>query len=313
MWVGIGCLGIIVMFFIISVGAKNDNSVVIWFGIFGIMISSFSSYYLEKKRERDKEEKIIRQNYQMSKSIKSELDLAFNKLKRDFFYASQEAVSADLSSMIAIDEDNKKIAIIYNTYDNKGLELSQALSRINYTSKIFNYDDILQSEIIEDGATVTRTSRSDQLGGALLGGLIAGGVGAVIGGLSAATASSTQVGQVQLQIVVNDSQKSFYRITFGSFDQAVPKSSLEYKKVYDDVLHWHNILSYLIKNVNKVGSNEDEANDAANQASNHHVIVQDVHGQKMSLADELLKLSELVKQGVITQEEYEKLKLQLIK
>lgn len=85
MWVGIGCLGIIVMFFIISVGAKNDNSVVIWFGIFGIMISSFSSYYLEKKRERDKEEKIIRQNYQMSKSIKSELDLAFNKLKRDFF------------------------------------------------------------------------------------------------------------------------------------------------------------------------------------------------------------------------------------
>lgn len=68
------------------------------------------------------------------------------------------------------------------------------------------------------------------------------------------------------------------------------------------MLHWHNILSYLIKNVNKVGSNEDEANDVANQASNHNVNVQDVHEQKLSLADELLKLSKLVKQGVITYE-----------
>ncbi|MEK5444442.1 hypothetical protein [Fredinandcohnia sp. FSL W7-1320] len=47
----------------------------------------------------------------------------------------------------------------------------------------------------------------------MLGGIVAGGVGAVIGGLSGSQTSTNEVKKIQLQVVVNDTKKSFNRIT----------------------------------------------------------------------------------------------------
>lgn len=70
---------------------------------------------------------------------------------------------------------------------------------------MYSYWDILASEVIEEGGTVTRTQRSSQIAGTLIGGLALGGVGAIIGGLSGTT-KTTKNDMVTplLRVIVND-------------------------------------------------------------------------------------------------------------
>lgn len=232
-----------------------------------------------------------------SKQLEVDLDQILSKLGP--FKWSQKFYAVDKESMIAIDEENKKICIINNQYNNLNIELSKSFSKFDYKAMVFNYNDILQSEIIEDNNIITKTSRSGQLGGAILGSILAGGVGAVIGSLGASKTSSTTTKKMQLQIVVNNSEKSFYRILFSSFPEALPKTNYQYKKVYDEILHWHNILSYLIKSVD-----ENELNNIDSP--------KEIKKQNLSISNELLQLSELLKNELITKEEYEKLKMKII-
>src|SRR4029077_10895565 len=50
--------------------------------------------------------------------------------------------------------------------------------------RMLRYRDILSAEIIQDSYSVTKTSRTSQAGAALLGGVLFGGVGAVVGALT---------------------------------------------------------------------------------------------------------------------------------
>jgi hypothetical protein len=49
--------------------------------------------------------------------------------------------------------------------------------RQNLTTRIISYRDLLSSEIFEDGTTITKTVRSSQVGGGLIGAIALGGVG----------------------------------------------------------------------------------------------------------------------------------------
>src|SRR5690606_13701944 len=51
------------------------------------------------------------------------------------------------------------------------------------------FSSILETEIIIDGSTITKTSRGGLVLGTAVGGVLGGGVGALIGGLSASTTS----------------------------------------------------------------------------------------------------------------------------
>jgi len=48
--------------------------------------------------------------------------------------------------------------------------------RQNLTTRIISYRDLLSSEIFEDGTTITKTVRSGQVGGALIGAIALGAV-----------------------------------------------------------------------------------------------------------------------------------------
>ncbi len=61
---------------------------------------------------------------------------------------------------IAIDEKERKVALVQDG-----------------DCQIFNYRDVLESKIVEDGQEITTTSRSSQIGGALVGSILAGGRG----------------------------------------------------------------------------------------------------------------------------------------
>lgn len=186
---------------------------------------------------------------------------------------------------IAIDEKNKKICLI--TYNN----LSKLIDLC-----VLEYKDILSSEIFVDGVTITKTSRSSQIGGALIGDLLFGSVGAVIGGLSGGKVSSEEVKKIDLQIVVNRTSNPIHDINF--LNTKCKKNGITYNKAMEKVRHWHGLLAILIKQADL----EDAKKEKDSEPSKGN-----------SIADELSKLAELCKQGLLTEEEFKTQKTKLLK
>lgn len=100
---------------------------------------------------------------------------------------------------IAIDDQSKQICLIKD----------EAL-------RFITYSDMIESEIMLGADTITKTSRSSQLAGAAVGGLLLGGAGAVIGGLSGKTVASQNVKEVSLKLLINDTSNPVHLIVFNS-------------------------------------------------------------------------------------------------
>lgn len=189
------------------------------------------------------------------------------------------------SSLLSIDENSKKLCII----------------RYGMPEDIINFKDILQSEIIEDGVSVTKTSRGSQVGGALIGGVLAGGVGALIGGLSGAQETTQEVKKVQLQIIVNDIKKPVKLITFLNETTPKKKSDEIYKIIYKNVNHWQKVFSVIIKQVDDEDKQKERNSLKDTFTSSHN-----------STADELKKLADLKRDGILSEEEFFQQKQKLL-
>lgn len=87
------------------------------------------------------------------------------------FKTSQKYVDTVSEAGIAVDEDAKNICFFQKKDD-------------RLKAHFYAYHQIIECELTEDGNTISKTSRASQLGCALVGGLVAGGVGAIVGGLS---------------------------------------------------------------------------------------------------------------------------------
>ena len=207
------------------------------------------------------------------------------------FTVSQQFQSFDDRCSLLLDEKRKKVCFIFAN-DN--------------VTEIYDYKDILESEILEDGKSITTTTRSSQIGGALIGHAIAGKAGLVVGGLSGKKTTEQEVYKIDLKVIVNNTKNPNKVINFYTADTTskgkilpVKKGSAEYNKANSLVNHWHSLLSLLIKqedNINlenKIGSYVKSSN-------------------KLSVADEIKKLSELLDQGLITKEEFHQQKQKLL-
>jgi len=87
--------------------------------------------------------------------------------------------------------------------------------------------DILSSEILEDGSTLTKTSRTNQARGALLGGILSDSLKAVVDGLLDSTVLKNLVNIIELTMAVNNKFNSIYTINF--LDIRTKKYSMIYK------------------------------------------------------------------------------------
>lgn len=148
------------------------------------------------------------------------------------FSASKEIMGKDGFSGIAVDVSRKKICLI-------------KLDGINTKHRVIDYHNIVSSEIIEDGTSVTKTSRTSQVGGAIIGGLAFGGVGALVGGLTGAKKTSDKVNNIDLQIIVNDPLDPLHKINFLNLPTG--KHSILYKEAIDKAKNWHATVEILIK------------------------------------------------------------------
>lgn len=183
--------------------------------------------------------------------------------------------------LIAIDDNKKQIAI----KEHEG------------TIVIYSYNDILSCEIVEDGETVYQKSRT--IGRSIVGGVIAGGAGAVIGGLSGKTKEKKEIKSLVLRVVFKSTNKPIVKLGFIDAERSKEKVDLSqpyyaqlYKEALDSVKDWKDTFEIIIDSVNS------EKEGASNSYS--------------SVSDELLKLNDLKEKGILTEDEFEQQKRKLL-
>lgn len=155
-------------------------------------------------------------------------------------------------------------------------------------NSIFEFANLLSFELLEDGETVTKGG----LGRAVAGGLLFGGVGAIVGGVTGGKKSKNVCTSMRIKITLRDSYRSTVYIPFilsetktrGFIYQAAQSSAQE-------------CLSALQIISDQCQSEKESTSDRRSNAS---------------AADEILKFKQLMDTGVISPEEFERKKKQLL-
>lgn len=155
------------------------------------------------------------------------------------FHADDSYLSDDYLSGIALDQDKEIIVILVRQNINS-----------NFNSFTFDFKDIMECSIIEDEEIITKTSKSLAIGGAL----VAGGTGAMVGGLLGDKYSNEKVFKATLSIVVNDLMNPFYEINFLNSNMLVDRNSELYQTVYKDMYKWHKRIGLILNRNEKSNS-----------------------------------------------------------
>lgn len=185
-----------------------------------------------------------------------------------------------VSSYFAMDDNSEQWAIA------KGLFPSYK----NCTP--YDYADIVDFELLEDGSSISRGG----LGRALVGGALFGGVGAIVGGVTGKKKNKLTCTSLMIKITVNDTARPVEYIKF--ITSSTYKTGLVYKSAYKNA---QEIMSLLQLIANKVCEKKAAA-------QNPPVVVM----QSVSAVDEIRKLKELLDDGIISQDEFEAKKKQLL-
>lgn len=224
----------------------------------------------------------ISQKDERKKAIQA-IQAALEKIED--FTSSQSFVGEDGESGIAIDESRAAVCLLSRK--------SEGVS-----TRVIEYKDVLSCELYEDGQTVTKTSRSSQIGGALVGGIALGAAGAVIGGLSGKTVSEKgKVKRIDLRLIVNDTQSPCQDVNFLNLE--CKTDEFLYKTAIEQARHWHGLIAVIIKKADQ----KDEGPATATRKGESNTD---------SIADEISKLAQLKSEGILTDDEFQYQKMKLL-
>lgn len=156
---------------------------------------------------------------------------------------------------------------------------------------IINFSDIIECQIIEDSNTVMK----GDVGRAVVGGALAGGVGAIVGANT--RASKNVINSLQIRIITKNISNSLY--TIDLIKTEIGKNSMEYRNAMNFANNVYAILTSIITNNNKV-SNNLGGKKTMEQNDNSNFI------------EQLERLSKLKNDGMITEKEFEESKQKIL-
>ncbi len=209
------------------------------------------------------------------------------------FIPSQIIIGQHLNYGLAIDEERNKICLLIITnFFSKNPNINP-----NVSTRIIPYKDILSVELFQNGTSITKTVRSSQIGGAVVGGFLLGGAGAVIGGLSGKTETTGKVNHIALRLTINDVKNPLHDIILLDKEE----SEYIYKQQLQLARHWHGIIEVVIKR-----ADEEEKKLQVIEQENIKIVPQ------YSIADEIKKLADLHSSGFLTLEEFQQQKAKLL-
>ncbi len=242
------------------------------FGIFlllsgGTYVASFAVLKLASSSKRQKAQE---QNNREKKSKEFSLDFTTTK---------------KIGSFIAFDNDRKKWAKLYK---GSALEVNQSAIGISNSTnttieEVYNYDDIVNFELLEDGESVA----SGGLGRALVGGILFGGAGAIVGGVTGRKKTKEICNSLRLKVTVDNIDEPVVYIDF--IDTPLKRSNDIFKGIAEMAQESLSTFQLIC----------DKREDKSEE-------------QSLSASDEIKKYKELLDSGAITDEEYNQKKKQLL-
>lgn len=181
-----------------------------------------------------------------------------------------------VGNFIHFDDNNKKFALPKTTITGKVVDL-----------QIYDYSSILDFELLEDGNSLEKGG----VGRALVGGALFGGVGAIVGGNTGHKHKAT-CSKLQVKITLHDMSAPVVYINF--IETETKKDGFLYKSVYPLAQETLSLLNIICQ------SQKENAMPSATDSKGN------------SEADEILKFKQLLDSGIISQEEFDAKKKQLL-
>lgn len=155
---------------------------------------------------------------------------------------------------------------------------------------LLSFDEIVDYELSEDGNTVTKGG----LGRVAAGGLLFGGVGAIVGGATGRKKSKTIIKSMKLRISLNNKYTNQIVLEFVPFGTDCKSGSMSYNMYKQEA---NSVISIL---------------DSMCSQAEREMGAQAIATPAASGADEILKFKQLLDAGVITEEEFNAKKMQLL-
>jgi hypothetical protein len=211
--------------FFLLIGTGNLIFAVLFFGFLGLLIATNVSHA---------------KNYSnvMEKSLEKAL-IQYN------FHADNSYLSDDYLSGIALNKTDKKIAVF------KRFNIKESFS-----PSIYNFNEILECSIKEDGDTIIHTVSKSLIARSMAGGVLFGGIGAVVGGLTGEKVASEKIYRATLSLTFDNLDYPIREVDFLNSNMLVDRNSEIYRKIYDDLNRWHKTISVIIKrNEKELNSN----------------------------------------------------------
>ena len=282
------------------IDSANDGGVFLAILIMFFIIHMFISYpsIMRKNKEKYREKLVTKR-----KQFHEEKRVIFNKHKG--FDYGQKLYSFDCTNAIALNEEENEICFISKPKDG---DFEPVI--------FFDCEDLISTEIVVDGKTITKTNKDEALGGALAGGILFGGVGAVVGAIAADETSETEkdIEKIDLILNINDTKNPIISLNFFYAEEYEgflsswmnPKErSLKDPKLISERLekisYWDGVFKALISR--KSGRIIRRPRVAREKENNK---------KKVSSADEIKKLSKLKEFKIISLTEFNILKEKVI-
>lgn len=172
-------------------------------------------------------------------------------------------------------------------------------------NEIFNYTDIIEVSYEENGTQLYTKSAGRTVGGAIVGGVLMGGAGAVVGGLSGASKQNKEIKNMDIKILLRSTSRTSCILHFKDVDRVLKTKEDADRKLYETYIKNANqakdILSVIIDNAKQVSI-----------PTIQNVVQPTVTPSSSSVADELSKLAKLKTDGILTEEEFQAQKTKLL-
>lgn len=205
---------------------------------------------------------------------------------------------ATIKERIAIRERNRRLINNFkptSTFDmisfDDNMRAFIITKRFTLNGKIqdlYFYDQVVDFELLEDGTTKVKGG----LGRAAIGGLLFGGVGAIVGGITGGKKTESVCDSLQIKITLRNSINQTVYLDF--INCTTKTSSFSYKVAYSTAQDAMSALQLAI--------------DMVDNAPAEQPVIQQV----FSGADEILKYKGLLDEGIITEEEFNAKKAQIL-
>lgn len=202
------------------------------------------------------------------------------------FSASFTVKNNDSRYMFCIDDNKRKILCIIANDD---------------TNHLFDFENVISAEIIEDCNTTYSKSSARTIGGGVIGGIIGGGAGAIIGGLSGNNKGKKKVKEIKVKILLrNYPSTTIYLECLRNEQTEWDTDGIVYKLANEEATKILDKLSVIIDLVDR------------EEKSKQNTLAEIPSSSTNSIADELEKIYSLKEKGIISVEEYDKLKTKLL-